>query len=107
MPKAHQKPRRRRIIPRIKHGNGFWRVLIGKLALAPCRNSQPSQYDLVACLFLRGLGLIYLFAFASFGVQAMGLIGSHGILPLSEYLAVVHNRFGAESYWLMPNLFWF
>ena len=36
--------------------------------------------------FLRVLGCIYAVAFVSFGVQAMGLIGSHGILPAGEYL---------------------
>ena len=30
------------------------------------------------------LGLIYLAAFVSFAVQALGLIGSHGILPLAR-----------------------
>src|ERR1700689_1012496 len=43
----------------------------------------PPRYDLVSFVFLRLLGLIYLSAFASFGVQALGLIGSHGILPIA------------------------
>src|SRR5271170_2605361 len=47
-------------------------------------DNQPPRFDLVAWLFLRAMGLIYLIAFVSFGVQALGLIGSHGILPLSE-----------------------
>ena len=40
------------------------------------------QMRLTRWLFLRGLSLIYLIAFMSFGVQARGLIGSTGILPL-------------------------
>src|SRR6202046_2693879 len=41
------------------------------------REHEPPRHDLVAHLFLRLFGLIYLAAFVSFGVQAMGLIGSH------------------------------
>ena len=37
-------------------------------------------------MFLRGLGLVYLAAFASMAVQVDGLIGSHGILPAADYL---------------------
>src|SRR5262249_41117985 len=39
--------------------------------------------------FLRIVGFIFLIAFLSFGAQAPGLIGSHGILPLGEYLTLV------------------
>ena len=42
----------------------------------------PAQYKLVTWLVSRGLGLIYFAAFVSFGVQAMGLIGSRGIQTL-------------------------
>jgi predicted DCC family thiol-disulfide oxidoreductase YuxK len=70
------------------------------------RDHQPPQYDLIAYLFQRLFGLIYLFAFVSFGVQAQGLIGSHGILPLSELVNVLGGRFGTQRYYLMPMLFW-
>ena len=40
-------------------------------------------------VFLRLLGLTYFIAFSSFGVQAIGLIGSHGILPVGEFLRAV------------------
>ncbi|HXX85641.1 MAG TPA: hypothetical protein VEN29_16895, partial [Casimicrobiaceae bacterium] len=40
---------------------------------------EPPRYDLVSWTFLRGLGLIYLAAFASLGVQILGLVGSGGI----------------------------
>ncbi|MGC1676781.1 MAG: DCC1-like thiol-disulfide oxidoreductase family protein, partial [Candidatus Binataceae bacterium] len=46
------------------------------------RDYAPPRFDLVSWLFLRAMGLIYFVAFVSFGVQALGLIGSHGILPL-------------------------
>jgi predicted DCC family thiol-disulfide oxidoreductase YuxK len=67
---------------------------------------EPARYDLVSWLFLRALGLIYLFAFASFSVQALGLIGSHGILPLSEFIAAIRSQVGVERYWWFPMVFW-
>jgi len=70
------------------------------------RALEPSRYDLVAFLFLRLFALIYLAAFASFGVQAMGLIGSHGILPLAQLVDILSGRVGPERFFLMPMLFW-
>jgi predicted DCC family thiol-disulfide oxidoreductase YuxK len=67
---------------------------------------EPPQYDLVAPLFLRLLGLIFLAAFTSFGVQALGLIGSHGILPLADLVGAIGSRAGAERFYLMPMVFW-
>ena len=66
----------------------------------------PPRFDVVCWLFLRAIGLIYLAAFVSFGVQAMGLIGSHGILPLPEFIDAIRSKFGAERYWLFPMVFW-
>jgi predicted DCC family thiol-disulfide oxidoreductase YuxK len=70
------------------------------------RDYVPARADLVSYLFLRLLGLIYLAAFVSFGVQALGLIGSHGILPLAKLVDAVSERFGPERFFLMPMLFW-
>jgi len=53
--------------------------------------------------FLRILGLIYLVAFVSFGAQAAGLIGSHGILPLRDYLTAVRQ---AGAAWDVPTVLW-
>jgi predicted DCC family thiol-disulfide oxidoreductase YuxK len=66
----------------------------------------PPRYDLVSFLFLRLFGLIYLSAFVSFGVQAQGLVGSHGILPLAELVDAVASRVGLERFFLMPMVFW-
>jgi predicted DCC family thiol-disulfide oxidoreductase YuxK len=66
----------------------------------------PPRYDLVSFLFLRLFGLIYLSAFISFGVQALGLIGSHGILPLAELVAAVTDDVGPDRFLLMPMVFW-
>ncbi len=56
--------------------------------------------------FLRVLGAIYLIAFVSFGVQASGLLGSAGILPVTGYLQAVRHALGARAYWDVPTLFW-
>ncbi|HEY6824488.1 MAG TPA: DCC1-like thiol-disulfide oxidoreductase family protein, partial [Steroidobacteraceae bacterium] len=61
---------------------------------------EPARYQLVSFLFLRGFGLIYLSAFLSFAVQAQGLIGSHGLLPLTELTDAVAASSGSERFWL-------
>jgi predicted DCC family thiol-disulfide oxidoreductase YuxK len=84
------------------HRPGFYRISLFLWG----RDYQPPRYDLVSFLFLRLFGLVYLSAFISFGVQAPGLIGSHGILPLAELLDAIGARFGAERFFLMPMVFW-
>jgi predicted DCC family thiol-disulfide oxidoreductase YuxK len=70
------------------------------------RDFEPPHFEVVSWLFLRAIGLIYLAAFVSFGVQALGLIGSHGILPLSEFVDAIRSRFGLDRYWRFPMVFW-
>ncbi|MGO9757418.1 MAG: lipase maturation factor family protein [Roseiarcus sp.] len=70
------------------------------------RSPEPPRHDLVAFLFLRLFGLIYLSAFVSFGVQAQGLIGSRGILPLAEWVDALAAGLGAERFLLAPTVFW-
>ena len=70
------------------------------------RDFEPPRYERVSFLFLRGFGLIYLAAFLSFAVQAQGLIGSHGIVPLAELTDAVAASAGRERFWLMPMVFW-
>jgi len=57
-------------------------------------------------LFLKALGAIYLIAFVSFGVQAGGLIGSRGILPVANYLRGMREALGARAFWHAPTVFW-
>ena len=57
-------------------------------------------------LFLRLLGLVYLIAFASLGVQITGLVGSHGILPIGELLSQARTTYGAEAFHAFPTLLW-
>ncbi len=70
------------------------------------RDYEPPRFDLVSWLFLRAMGLIYLAAFVSFSVQALGLIGSHGILPLSEFAGAARSQLGLESSLRVPMVFW-
>jgi predicted DCC family thiol-disulfide oxidoreductase YuxK len=70
------------------------------------RDYAPPRHDLVSFVFLRLLGLIYLSAFVSFGVQALGLIGSHGILPVADLVERIGGSAGIERLFAMPMLFW-
>jgi predicted DCC family thiol-disulfide oxidoreductase YuxK len=67
---------------------------------------EPETYQLSSWLFLRTLAVIYFIAFASFGVQAAGLIGSHGILPAADFLREVREYLGTPQYWSVPTIFW-
>src|SRR4029453_12097993 len=67
---------------------------------------QRPTYNLTRWLFLRLIGLIYLIAFASLGVQVLGLIGSHGILPVADMLDAMSMVLGPERYWFLPTLAW-
>jgi predicted DCC family thiol-disulfide oxidoreductase YuxK len=84
------------------HRSAFYRISV----LLWGKEYEPPRHDVVAFFFLRLLGLIYLSAFVSFGVQALGLIGSHGILPLHDLVDSLGSRLGAERYYLMPMVFW-
>ena len=66
---------------------------------------EVESFGIASWLFLRALGAVYLFAFASFAVQAAGLIGSRGISPVGEFLRAVREYYGG-GYWQAPTLFW-
>ncbi len=85
-----------------KRRSGFYRVSL----ILWGRNYEPPRYALVSFLFLRLFGLVTLCAFVSFAVQAQGLIGSHGILPLRELADALAARLGPERFVLMPMVFW-
>jgi uncharacterized membrane protein YphA (DoxX/SURF4 family) len=66
---------------------------------------RPS-YVLTRRLFLCGLGVVYLIAFASLAVQIVGLAGRDGIAPVTEMLGRVAARAGAGRYLAAPTVFW-
>jgi predicted DCC family thiol-disulfide oxidoreductase YuxK len=70
------------------------------------KDREPPRYDLVSFLFLRLLGLVYVSAFVSFAVQAQGLIGSSGILPLADFVDGVSANYGPERFYYAPMVFW-
>ena len=58
--------------------------------------------------YLRGLGVVYFIAFAQLLPQIQGLIGTHGILPASQFLSKVAEQVGlAKGFQLLPSVFWF
>ncbi|WDE09134.1 lipase maturation factor family protein [Thalassomonas viridans] len=85
-----------------RHRNGCYRT--SKLMFGA--SLQPTAFTLTVQVFLRLLALIYLTAFTSFAIQALGLIGNEGILPLTEYFQAIGQNTGREKYWLLPSIFW-
>ena len=75
------------------------KILWGSTATRP-------TYAIANGLFLRLLALVFLIALVSFQIQAPGLIGSGGVLPVAPVFESVHQRFGPESFRLMPSLVW-
>ena len=73
----------------------------------PRSGAPPRSYMLTRWLFLRALGLVYLFAFGSLAVQITGLIGSHGILPAGDFLSRVAAVYPTpDRYLLLPTFAW-
>ena len=68
---------------------------------------RPPTYDLTRWVFLRLLGMVYLVAFWSLGVQIVGLVGRQGILPIEPQLGRIYEVHGAAAYWDYPTLCWF
>jgi hypothetical protein len=62
---------------------------------------MDDSYAVGAWLFVRGMGLVYLIAFASLGVQIAGLIGRRGILPVRDRLHRARREF-----WELPTICW-
>ncbi len=70
------------------------------------RTLEPERTAVVSWVFLRLIGAIYFAAFASLGIQILGLVGHEGILPLGEYLSDARQAWGSAAYWRLPTLFW-
>ncbi len=69
-------------------------------------NKVEHHYDLTRWLFFIALGLIYLMAFVSLGIQIIGLAGEHGIVPAETFLRHVEEHLGAKRFWEFPTVFW-
>lgn len=69
--------------------------------------SRPSDFSATESLFLRLLGLIYLSAFASLWPQIVGLLGTTGIVPVSQVMPGMRAELGTRAFFEIPTLFWF
>ena len=67
---------------------------------------RPDPHEWMRDVFLRLLGAVYLVAFLSFWVQAEGLVGTRGILPIRDLLLLARERLGPSRYWVLPTVFW-
>lgn len=71
---------------------------------------MPS-HTLARTIFLRLLGVLYLCAFLSLGMQVVGLIGHDGILPIERLLSALGPAYDAQGihadrFRLVPTLCW-
>jgi predicted DCC family thiol-disulfide oxidoreductase YuxK/uncharacterized membrane protein YphA (DoxX/SURF4 family) len=71
----------------------------------------PPSYIGVRFIFLRGLALIYLIAFASLVPQIQGLAGSRGIMPAHELMTEAAEKAeqqhaGWQRYRVVPTIAW-
>ena len=67
-----------------------------------------STYWLTRFVFLRLLGVVYLFAFLCTLNQSIPLIGGDGLLPAPAFLDAVAASAGsrAAAFWAVPTVFW-
>jgi hypothetical protein len=63
------------------------------------------SYVLASWVFLRLLGLTYLVAFISLGIQIRGLVGRYGLLPAVELLGG-RRHWGYARFWRLPTVCW-
>jgi len=70
------------------------------------RFSVPGSHSLVENVFLRLLGLTYLTAFGSILPQVVPLLGSHGIVPVSTFLASLRTEMKPSLVFSIPTVFW-
>jgi hypothetical protein len=70
---------------------------------------DPASFELANWLFLRLLGLTYVFAYVSLALQEQQLLSSDGLTPVSTFLDRIRQRFDStmEAVWNLPTVFWF
>lgn len=66
-----------------------------------------AHYLVTRVVLLRGLGFLYVVAFAILARQGLPLIGSRGLLPVAPFLERVWSHFGGSAALIrIPTLFW-
>ena len=73
---------------------------------SPTPTLTEERHLLTRWIFLRGLALAWLVAFASLAVQVDGLYGSRGIEPVGRLLQHVGNLSVADRIFRAPTLLW-
>ena len=63
-----------------------------------------NSYVISSWLFARALGAVLLIAFVSLGVQAQGLFGAKGVMPIAAF--VESAKRAGNSFWAHPSAFW-
>jgi hypothetical protein len=68
----------------------------------------PPGTSVTVSVYLRLLGVVFAVAFASLLPQLPGLVGSQGILPVSETLRSIASdpALGPNRFWILPTLCW-
>jgi hypothetical protein len=64
-------------------------------------------YAVATTWFFRALGAIYLLAFASFWLQAPGLVGTSGIAPAASFFQQAESVLGGKNFHMIPSVLWF
>jgi lipase maturation factor 1 len=72
----------------------------------PRSPARQSCYVVSTWLFGRALGAVFLIALLSIGSQIQGLVGAHGVVPVTEQLAFYVARLGRAAAWQVPSLLW-
>ena len=70
----------------------------------------PSEHVAVRWLFLRLIGLTYIIAFVSLGVQIIGLAGHNGIFPAEQVMHFFQrgtDSLGWKRFFAQPTLCWY
>ena len=68
---------------------------------------DPSRYIFSQWLYLRLLGVLYLFAFSSMTIGVKGLWGVDGILSIKNYLQNIQKKHpGWIRFYYFPSIFW-
>ena len=67
---------------------------------------RPQTWKISESIFLRLLALSYCFAFASLRPQIVGLVGSHGLSPVTPILDAIRAAYGTHAYFLVPSFAW-
>lgn len=75
------------------------------------RHVEQPSFAISRWLFLRILGIVFLVAFLSLGVQVAGLLGHDGILPVDRLLPALQRAYdeagiGADRFRLLPSFSW-